>query len=106
MSIPRGVLIVYHSRTGFCRQLSQFVEQGARTVLNDLMQNDEEVRKMVMSCGNSHFDSSNVNVNDFIRRCRASDVKSFEEIRSRSGYVFCAPENLASLSGEMKEFFD
>ena len=22
------------------------------------------------------------------------------------GYLFCAPENLASLSGEMKEFFD
>ena len=29
-----------------------------------------------------------------------------DHLKSASGYLFCAPENLAALSGEMKEFFD
>ena len=29
-----------------------------------------------------------------------------EHVKAASGYLFCAPENLAALSGEMKEFFD
>lgn len=29
-----------------------------------------------------------------------------QDLLAASGYIFCAPENLASLSGQMKEFFD
>lgn len=29
-----------------------------------------------------------------------------EDVLAADGYLFCAPENLAALSGEMKEFFD
>ena len=29
-----------------------------------------------------------------------------EDLLQAAGYIFCAPENLAALSGEMKEFFD
>lgn len=29
-----------------------------------------------------------------------------EELLAADGYIFCAPENLAAISGEMKEFFD
>lgn len=29
-----------------------------------------------------------------------------EDLLAASGYLFCAPENLAALSGQMKEFFD
>ncbi|NDW51903.1 flavodoxin family protein [Aliiroseovarius sp. PrR006] len=29
-----------------------------------------------------------------------------EDLLGAAGYLFCAPENLASLSGQMKEFFD
>ena len=29
-----------------------------------------------------------------------------EDLRAADGYLFCTPENLAALSGEMKEFFD
>jgi len=29
-----------------------------------------------------------------------------EDLLGAQGYIFCAPENLAALSGEMKEFFD
>lgn len=36
---------------------------------------------------------------------RAREVQP-EHLLSTDGYVFAAPENLAALSGEMKEFFD
>ena len=36
---------------------------------------------------------------------RAEDA-SAEDIKSADGYIFAAPENLAALSGAMKEFFD
>ncbi|SMR72912.1 NADPH-dependent FMN reductase [Aliiroseovarius halocynthiae] len=29
-----------------------------------------------------------------------------DDLLGAAGYLFCAPENLASLSGQMKEFFD
>jgi multimeric flavodoxin WrbA len=29
-----------------------------------------------------------------------------EDLRRADGYIFCAPENLAALSGVMKDFFD
>ncbi len=40
-----------------------------------------------------------------VRRLRAEDA-SAEDVLAAHGYLFAAPENLASLSGEMKEFFD
>ncbi|MBX7481405.1 flavodoxin family protein [Qipengyuania qiaonensis] len=36
---------------------------------------------------------------------RASDVVP-DDLLMASGYLFCCPENLASMSGEMKEMFD
>ncbi|WP_432449737.1 flavodoxin family protein [Aliiroseovarius marinus] len=39
------------------------------------------------------------------RILRACDVEP-EDLRAASGYLFVAPENLAALSGEMKEMFD
>ena len=36
---------------------------------------------------------------------RASDV-SPKDLLAAGGYLFCCPENLASMSGEMKEMFD
>lgn len=40
-----------------------------------------------------------------VRRVRAHDARP-EDMLAAQGYIFCAPENLAALSGEMKEFFD
>lgn len=40
-----------------------------------------------------------------VRLLRAREVEA-EDVLGASGYLFCGPENLASLSGEMKEFFD
>lgn len=39
------------------------------------------------------------------RIVRAEDAQP-DDLLAASGYLFCAPENLASLSGQMKEFFD
>ncbi|UWQ24494.1 flavodoxin family protein [Leisingera aquaemixtae] len=36
---------------------------------------------------------------------RAEDAGP-EDLLAASGYIFCAPENLAALSGPMKDFFD
>lgn len=36
---------------------------------------------------------------------RAEEARP-EDLLAASGYLFCAPENLAALSGTMKEFFD
>ncbi len=39
------------------------------------------------------------------RLLKAEDVGP-KDLLAASGYLFCAPENLAALSGTMKEFFD
>ena len=39
------------------------------------------------------------------RMIRAEDIKP-EDLMAADGYIFCAPENLASLSGPMKDMFD
>jgi multimeric flavodoxin WrbA len=40
-----------------------------------------------------------------VRLLRAADAQP-EDLLAADGYLFAAPENLAALSGEMKEFFD
>lgn len=40
-----------------------------------------------------------------VQLLRARDAKP-EDVLGADGYIFAAPENLAALSGEMKEFFD
>lgn len=39
-------------------------------------------------------------------RILRADQAGPDDLLAADGYLFCAPENLASLSGEMKEFFD
>ena len=75
------LLIVYHSRTGFALQLADALEQGARAVADEM-----ELPLQIL-------------------RRRACDA-SAEDLLGSDAFLFCAPENLASLSGEMKEFFD
>lgn len=35
-----------------------------------------------------------------------ADLAGPDDLLAAEGYIFCGPENLAALSGEMKEFFD
>jgi NAD(P)H-dependent FMN reductase len=39
-------------------------------------------------------------------RLLTADEATPDDLLNASGYLFCAPENLAALSGAMKEFFD
>ncbi|MDA5556224.1 flavodoxin family protein [Shimia sp. MMG029] len=39
-------------------------------------------------------------------RLVAAEVADVDDLRQAAGYLFCGPENLATLSGAMKEFFD
>lgn len=72
----RTLLIVYHSRTGGSRQMAAALEAGAAA----------ETGVMV-------------------RLLEAGAAKA-DDVLGADAYAFVAPENLATLSGEMKEFFD
>lgn len=77
----RNLLLVVHSRTGASQQMADTLERGASETAVE-------------------FD-----VPLTITRRQARDA-SIEDVLAADGYIFCAPENLASVSGEMKEFFD
>jgi len=76
------LLIVWHSRTGAAQQMAQAAAEGARRIATELGQDPERI------C-----------------LCEADAADAQRVLRS-AGYLFCAPENLGSVSGEMKEFFD
>lgn len=78
----RRLLILWHSRTGAARQLADAAAHGARQVAHDLA--DSRLR---------------------VQCCNATAVTLDDWLRA-DGYLFCAPENLGSLSGAMKECFD
>ena len=77
------LLVVWHSRTGFAKEMSRAVARGA----------SEAARQMGSE---SHF--------KVVRRRAIETLPS--HLRRSAGFVFVAPENLASVSGEFKEFFD
>ncbi|MDX5393962.1 MAG: NAD(P)H-dependent oxidoreductase [Caulobacteraceae bacterium] len=72
----KTLLIVYHSRTGGTAQMAQACAQGARG-------------------------SAGVQV-----RCLEATAAASADLLAADGYVFACPENLATMTGEMKTFFD
>ncbi len=72
----KTLLIVFHSRTGGTRQMAEAACCGARL--------EPAVR---------------------VRRLTASEAQG-EDVLAADGYIFAAPENLAAIAGQMKEFFD
>ena len=72
----KTLLIVYHSMTGGTLQMAQATAAGAAT-------------------------ESSVQV----RLLRASDAGA-DDLIGAHGYIFATPENLAAISGLMKDFFD
>jgi len=79
----RKLLIVWHSRTGAARQMAEAAQRGAQDIARELD-------------ATGRFEA---------RLVRAAQTGA-EDLLQADGYIFCAPENLGSLSGEMKEFFD
>ena len=72
----KTLLVVWHSRTGGARQMAEAAAQAAAQ--------EPGVRT---------------------RSLRAADAQAVDLLEA-AGYLFVCPENLAALSGEMKEFFD
>lgn len=77
----RALLIIWHSRTGAAEAMARAAFEGAQT---QLAEGDE-------ACA--------------ARLLRAREAAP-EDVLGADGYLFAAPENLAALTGEMKEFFD
>lgn len=82
MTTTVELLIIWHSRTGAARQLADAAHAGAQTVADEL--GDTRLR---------------------IRQVPAAEVHAPDLLQAQ-GYIFCAPENLGSLSGTMKECLD
>jgi multimeric flavodoxin WrbA len=72
----KTLLIVYHSMTGGTRQMAEAAAAGART--------EPALRVGLLTAAG----------------CEAPQVLE------ASGYIFATPENLAAMSGQMKDFFD
>jgi multimeric flavodoxin WrbA len=72
----RKVLIVFHSKTGGTRQMAEAAARGAAS--------EPDVKV------------------DLIHAAEAGPAELFEA----DGYLFATPENLAMMSGVMKDFFD
>lgn len=76
MSTPKTLLIVYHSLTGGTRQMVEAARDGAQ-------------------------DSGDVTV-----RLLHATTAGPQDLLDADGYLFATPENLAAISGLMKDFFD
>jgi multimeric flavodoxin WrbA len=72
----KTLLIVWHSRTGGSRRMAKAAAEGAAA--------EAEVRTRLLAAADATPD----------------------DLTGADGYLFVAPENLAALSGAMKEFFD
>lgn len=72
----KSLLIVYHSMTGGTLQMAQAAASGARS--------EPAVQVSLL---------------------RAADVGA-QDVLNASGFIFATPENLAAISGKMKDFFD
>lgn len=72
----KSLLIVYHSLTGGTLQMAHAAAAGARS---------EEGLQVTLRCA---------------AEAQAADVLQAD------GYIFASPENLAAMSGMMKDFFD
>lgn len=76
MNAPKILLIVYHSLTGGTRQMVEAVQAGAAA--------EEGVNVRLLHAAHAGPD----------------------DVLAADGLVFATPENLAAISGQLKDFFD
>jgi multimeric flavodoxin WrbA len=72
----KTLLIVYHSMTGGTLQMAQAAATGAQT--------EPAVQVSLLRAADAHA----------------------EDLLNAGGFIFATPENLAAVSGKMKDFFD
>lgn len=75
------LLIVWHSRTGYAEQMAHAAARGAHAAADAM---DGRLNIVLSAAAQTHADA----------------------VLQAQAYLFCAPENLGTVSGEMKEFFD
>ena len=73
----KTLLVIYHTMTDGTRQMAEAAVRGARAATTHVQ----------------------------VRSLRAAEARS-EDVLAADGYLFATPENLASMSGVMKDFFD
>ncbi|MCX5592154.1 flavodoxin family protein [Alcaligenes endophyticus] len=83
MPPARQLLIIWHSRTGAAQQLANAALNGARQAIVQL-EAQAYLRVSMLAC--THVQA--------------------EDLLQSDAYLFCAPENLGSLTGAMKECLD
>lgn len=76
MNAPKSILIVYHSMTGGTRQMVEAARDGA------MSEPDVSVRLLLAS------------------------ESGPADVLVADGLIFATPENLAAMSGQLKDFFD
>jgi multimeric flavodoxin WrbA len=74
---PKTLLVVYHTMTGGTQQMAEAAARGAESAAPGVQ----------------------------VRLLRAPQAQP-EDVLAADGYVFATPENLATMSGLMKDFFD
>ena len=89
----RGLLIVWWSMTDGTRQLAQAAYDGA---LEALGQADPAVGANVPAGTGL----------DHAPRLLRADQAGPQDVLGAAGYLFCTPENLGSMAGMLKDFFD
>ena len=77
MPATKTLLIVYHSMTGGTRQMAEAARDGAAAEGQGVQ----------------------------VRLLHASEAGP-DDVLSADGYLFATPENLAAISGQLKDFFD
>ena len=77
MNASKTLLIVYHSLTGGTRQMAEAARDGAAAEGQGVQ----------------------------VRLLHASEAGP-DDVLSADGYLFATPENLAAISGQLKDFFD
>lgn len=76
-ALPAGLLVIWHSRTGAARALARAAHAGARAQAGA----------------------------DAVRLVAATRVRP-ADLLGAAGYLFVCPENLGTMTGEMKAMFD
>lgn len=113
--MTRTLLIVWHSRTGAAWQMAQAAAQGARNVADTLAADGDS--NEVADHDGPHNDALGCDTTGepILDRAKTSHLRiimrhalqaSMQDMLQADGFIFCAPENLGTLSGEMKTFFD
>jgi multimeric flavodoxin WrbA len=90
----KTLLIIWYSRTGACEALAKACAESARIEFDDV-----GIRLVESGAETPSANGSMV----LVERC---DQVRFEQLLESDGFIFICPENLGSMAGAMKEFFD